>query len=342
MNTNPIKKIAVIGLKGLPAFGGAAAVGENIIENLKGKYHFTVYSVSSHTNLISGNYNGVRHIVFKKAPFGKFNTLIYYLRSALHVLFKGNYDLIHLHHSDAAFLIPLLKLKCKVIVTTHGVHNYDQADTWKRFEWFFQCQVPILKRADIVTCVSIQEKKWLFETKKIEATFIPNGVSFYNLNNSNTGPLDYIFYSTGRIIKSKGLDNLLKALILLDYKGKVYVAGNLDQSESYKQEILELAENLDVNFIGLIFEKTNLLTYISNSKLFIYPSFADAMSMMLLEAASVRAKIICSDIVENKDIFSEDEVLFFKTGNINDLAEKIQYAFDNYQQMIESVSKFKK
>ena len=28
-------KIAVIGLKGLPAFGGAATVGENIIEQLK-------------------------------------------------------------------------------------------------------------------------------------------------------------------------------------------------------------------------------------------------------------------------------------------------------------------
>ena len=44
------KKIAVIGLKGLPAFGGAATVGENIIEQLKDKYEFTVYSTSSHTS----------------------------------------------------------------------------------------------------------------------------------------------------------------------------------------------------------------------------------------------------------------------------------------------------
>ena len=43
-------KIAVIGLKGLPAFGGAAAVGENLIEQLKDKYEFFVYATSSHTH----------------------------------------------------------------------------------------------------------------------------------------------------------------------------------------------------------------------------------------------------------------------------------------------------
>ena len=39
-------KIAVIGLKGLPAFGGAATVGENIINQLKDNYQFFVYSTS--------------------------------------------------------------------------------------------------------------------------------------------------------------------------------------------------------------------------------------------------------------------------------------------------------
>jgi len=62
-------KIAVIGLKGLPAYGGAAAVGENLINNLRGKYDFTVYSISSHTNLKTGKYNGYNQIVFKKLPF---------------------------------------------------------------------------------------------------------------------------------------------------------------------------------------------------------------------------------------------------------------------------------
>ncbi len=49
------KKIAVIGLKGLPAFGGTANGGENIIEQLSDKYDFTVYSILSHTSEIITN-----------------------------------------------------------------------------------------------------------------------------------------------------------------------------------------------------------------------------------------------------------------------------------------------
>jgi hypothetical protein len=81
-------RIAVIGLKGLPAFGGAAAVGENIIEQLKDKYDFTVYSVSSHTDLKTGEYNGYKQIVFKKIPFKRFNTLLLYFISSTCVFLK--------------------------------------------------------------------------------------------------------------------------------------------------------------------------------------------------------------------------------------------------------------
>ena len=109
------KKIAVIGLKGLPAFGGAATVGENIIEQLKDKYDFTVYSTSSHTDLKTGNYNGYKQIVFKRIPFKRFNTLYYYIISAFHAVLFGKFDIVHLHHRDAAFITLILKLKYKII-----------------------------------------------------------------------------------------------------------------------------------------------------------------------------------------------------------------------------------
>ena len=78
------KKIAVIGLKGLPAFGGAATVGENIIEQLKDKYDFTVYSVSSHTNEKTGEYHGFKQIVFAQKKKSGIKTLLYYTKSVFH------------------------------------------------------------------------------------------------------------------------------------------------------------------------------------------------------------------------------------------------------------------
>ena len=121
MQTKP--KIAVIGLKGLPAFGGAAAVGESIMNCLRADFDFTVLSISSHTTQKSGEINGVSQIVFKNHGTGGLNTLLYYIKSLLYCLFKERFHLIHLHHAESGFITPFLRLKNPVIVTFHGVHK---------------------------------------------------------------------------------------------------------------------------------------------------------------------------------------------------------------------------
>ena len=78
------RKIAVIGLKGLPAYGGAATVGENIINQLKNDFIFTVYAVETHVK--DKNYNLVKQIVFKAFPIKKLNVFAYYLKSTFQVL----------------------------------------------------------------------------------------------------------------------------------------------------------------------------------------------------------------------------------------------------------------
>jgi glycosyltransferase involved in cell wall biosynthesis len=59
----------------------------------------------------------------------------------------------------------------------------------------------------------------------------------------------------------------------------------------------------------------------------------EAMSMMLLEAVSVKVPVICSDIKENRDLFTDDEVLFFQSENVIDLSEKIEWALKNLPKM---------
>lgn len=327
-------KIAVIGLKGLPAFGGAAAVGENIIEELKDIYDFTVYSTSSHTHLKTGYYNGYYQIVFKKLPLKKLNTLYYYIISAINALFH-NYDLVHLHHRDAAFILTILKIKYKVIITTHS--SFWVRDKWLTFKWFFEINEKyFVKKANIVTCVSPQEKRDYLNKINLDTIYIPNGIRVIKniINDIFAQYKPYLFFGAGRIIKSKGLDVLLSALNYINYKGHLIVAGDLEQTPTYKKEILKLSESLNVIFIGLVKDKKELLSIIKNAHIFIFPSTMEAMSMMLLEGASVKTPIICSDIIQNRDIFNENEVLFFETENYIDLSNKIKYALNNYNEMI--------
>lgn len=328
-------KIAMIGLKGLPAYGGAAAVGENIIKYSKDDYEYTVYATSSHTDIQSGNYENYKQIVFKKIPFKKLNILYYYILSTFHALLFGNYDLIHLHHRDAAFVIPILKLKYKVLSTTHG--SFCEMENEKYYNWFFKINEKyFIKYSDYITCVSRIEQELYKKNVKINALYIPNGIEKVNVMKLPCVPYDdYILFAAGRIIRSKGCEYLLKALNIINYNRKIIIAGDLSHSNGYIKELYKLSNGLDVDYLGLIKDKKLLYSYLYNARLFVFPSAIEAMSMMLLEAASVKASIICSDIQSNKDIFEERDILYFKSGNVEDLAQKINYALANPDKMLE-------
>lgn len=334
MKRNNKPKVAVIGLKGLPAFGGAATVGENIIEQLKDRYDFTVYSTSSHTDLKTGEYNGYKQIVFQKLPFKKLNSLYYYIISAFHAVFKGDYDLVHLHHRSFTLIIPLLKFRFPVILTTHGMTVESK---FKKLKKIFDLQDKIfLHKASLITTVSKNDyvtvtRKYNVDRKKV--FHIPNGVNVTpNMDSLLDFGESYLLFAAGRIIESKGCHIFLEALQRINYTGKVLIIGDLNHSPAYKKKILTLVKDFNnVIFLDIIKDKYKLFKYLKGAKVFIYPSFIESMSMMLLEVASVGTPIICAEIKANTDIFSSNEVIFTKPNNPDDLGKKIIFAISNYE-----------
>lgn len=324
-------KIGVIGLKGLPAFGGAATVGENIIEQLKDKYVFTVYSDNSHTDLQTGDYKGYKQVVFNTIKCTKLNALLYYIKSMFMVMF-GNYDLVHLHHRDAAFIIPFLRLRNKVILTTHGTQLSD-ISKWEKMNWFFNSQLKYFaKYANIITCVSKIDQCNLKNNYFLSSFYIPNGI-LLNTKSKHFEQTDYIFFSAGRIMHSKGCHVLLQALNSIEYKGKIIIAGSLEQEKKYSAHLESLSQNLNTEYLGLVKDKAVLLGILRGANLFIFPSFNESMSMMLLEAVAMKTPIISSNIKANTDIFENNEMLFFENMSVEDLAIKINWAMENNDKM---------
>lgn len=329
----PKKRIAIIGLKGLPPFGGAANVGDNIIEQLANDYDFTVYATASHTHH-KGDYKGAHQIVFNKFPVKQLNVFYYYIASAFHAVFAKRYDAIHLHQMDGAFILLLLRLRYKVVATSHGLtYRHGKWSKWARpyfklNEWF---QARLSNQLTVVSKSLVPHYKKIIPDTRI--TYIPNGVTPIPPAAVDLGASDYILFAAGRIIPTKGLHFLLSALHKCKYKGKLVVLGDHSQIKDYSRELFDLAAGLDVEFKGLIKEKALLNAWIAGARLFVFPSTYEAMSMMLLEVASLRTPILSSDIIENTDIFERDEMLFFRSGSDTDLAAQLSWALAHPEEM---------
>jgi glycosyltransferase involved in cell wall biosynthesis len=336
----PKKKIAIIGLKGLPPFGGAANVGDNIIEQLSGKYDFTVYATATHTTHV-GDYKGARQIIFARFPIKSLNVFYYYIASAFHAVFTRKYDLIHLHQMDGAFTLLLLRLKYKVLATSHGLtylHNKWSKLLYPYFklnEWF---QARLSNHLTVVSRSLISHYARLIPVERI--TYIPNGITPVTpatpvapVTPATPVTNGYILFAAGRIIPTKGLHFLLSALRHSRYKGKLIVLGDHTQVKDYEQQLFGLAAGLDVEFKGLIKDKSLLNAYIAGATLFVFPSTYEAMSMMLLEVAALQTPVVCSDIVQNTDIFGPDEMLFFRSESGSDLATRLDWALGHPAEM---------
>lgn len=338
----PKLKIAVIGLKGLPAFGGASSVGECLLEEMKEEFDFTVYSVSSHTNEKSGTYKDYKQIVFHGIGKGGLNTLVYYIKCLFHCLFK-RYDIIHLHHSESGFITPFLKLKYKVIVTFHGVYRDEYIDPKfsKLVNWFFKLsQFLNVKLAETVVSVSLPDKEYLSKKYNRNCLYIPNGITPMTSDKElKSDSEDYILFAAARIYQIKGLHLLLIAMREKRITLKLKIAGDISQVGEYTKEIERLGSGLNIEYLGLIKDKSVLMKLVRDAKCFVFPSLTEAMSMMLLEVASVKTPIIASDIPSNKAVFSNDEVTFFESNDSESLATRINYVLQHYDDALVKAEK---
>lgn len=332
------KRIAVIGVKGLPGFGGAARAMESLIDYLKEEYEFTVYSIESHTSM-RGWFNGYRQIVFRSNRNKLLNTFFYYWKSLFHCLLRGNYDLVHINHGPSGYIVPFLKLRYPVVMTLRGVYDeerYDEKFSKVLNRTFKVFQTVAFKFADVLVSVSKHEMAFVRRHSRKPVLHIPNGVNAMEAFPERAIPFeDYILFAAARIYGIKGCDIFLRALGEIQYSGKVLIIGDLSQDSGHRELIQELAIGLDIGFIGLIKEKFLLMAYLREAKLFVFPSRMEGMSNMLLEAVSIGCPVICSDIPANTGVFSEDEVTFFRSGDHLELGKKISMAFEDYDLMKE-------
>lgn len=248
----------------------------------------------------------------------------------------GKYDVVHIHAEGPAAMCWLPKLFGKrVVVTVHGLD-------WQREKWSKgfgskyihfgeRCMV---KYADqiIVLSKSVQE---YFKNKYSKNTlFIPNGVNRpvilpAKLITEKFGlKKDSYILFLARLVPEKGLQYLIEAFRQIKTDKKLVIAGGSSDSDNFMKQVQDMATG-DSRIIFAGFVQGQILNELySNAYMYCLPSDLEGMPLSLLEAMSYQNCCLTSDIPECTEVV-ENKSLVFKKSNVEDLKDKLLYAFNH-------------
>jgi len=331
-------RIAILGEKYFPSRGGTSRVVESKVRHLADRYDFTVYCYR-HPEA-ERNVPGVRVVQFPEIRLKGLGVFLHYLRCALHCL-RGDFDLVHVHKTDAAFVLPLLALRFPCVATSH-----EQAYLNSKWSGIGRLYFRLVERLFVrsratLTCVSREQQRHYVERYGREVHFVPNGVEPLSQDDGDAEallreagvPADFVLFAARRIIPLKGAQTLIEALRRLDDPPPLVVLGDLEQMPAFTAELRERARGLDVRFLGYVADRATLLGIVRRASLFVFPSEREGMSVMLLEVAATGTPIVCSDIPQNADVLDADESVRFPSRDADALAEALAWARANPEEL---------
>ena len=334
-------RLVFFGVKYYPSRGGVSRTTEHLIRELRDKFEITIYCYR-HPRA-KDHLPGVRTIQLPRLGPGSIGVFPYFLMCYLHLLFFGKYDIVHLRKVDAAFFLPLIRLKYRKVLATSHEQPY-LSTKWSALAraYFMMNERIYIKSPATLNAISLSLCAYYEQKYGRRVIYTPNGVNYlqtYNetgadelLGNYGTGE-GYLLWAARRVQASKGLHVFLDALHAMDYKGEVLVAGEYTHDREFMKEMERKAFYPRVKMIGYIADKSLLLALVRRARVFVFPSLSEGMSIMLLEATSTGAPVVCSDIAPNTDVYDDTEVLFFRSGDAGHLAEQLGWALDHPKEM---------
>jgi glycosyltransferase involved in cell wall biosynthesis len=248
-----------------------------------------------------------------------------------------DYDIIHTSGIRPDLFAFLNRGKIKYHIST--IHNYVFTDlrySHNRFIAMISGLIWMITwtRTDKLICVSRTladyYRKWF---DKVKLTAIHNGISEHH----KPGNADSDIIAAVEGFRSKGLKVLGSVANLTGIKGIDQVLHLMKEEKGYayvivgdgkrRSKLEKLTRRLSVSerclYTGF---RSNAISCFHLFDIFIIPSRSEGFCLTLIEAAQQGVPVVCSDIEVFRELMSEDEVTFFKSGDCNAMAEAIKIA----------------
>jgi glycosyltransferase involved in cell wall biosynthesis len=162
---------------------------------------------------------------------------------------------------------------------------------------------------------------------------IPNGIDLqeFELKEKYLQARPYIF-SIGRFVHKKGFDILIKAFKQVADKKlelDLIIAGTGEEWQICAHLVNELGLKERVKMLGFV-ERKEVIKLYNGCEFFVLPSRIEPFGITNLEAMAAGKAIIAADVDGVPEIIRNGENgILFKPENINELAEKIVWLFEN-------------
>ncbi|MBM3115137.1 glycosyltransferase family 4 protein [Jeongeupia naejangsanensis] len=326
-------KVAIVGLRGFPDVqGGVERHVESLAPLLASQgAEVTVYVRAPYMRHVTEDrWQGVRFCRLW-SPVGKSTeTLVHTLLAVFAAAWHRN-RVIHFHAIGPSFFVPLARLLGMKVVMTHHGQDY-QRQKWGRGARLFLRTAERfgVLGAHRVIVISQQLRRWIGTGFGKEAVLIPNGVTAFPEGSGDAALLPamgleagrYILH-VGRFVPEKRHHDLIDAFLRQPPPGwKLAFAGAADHDDEYSASVLERTGD-DIVFLGRK-TATELASLYAHCGVFVLPSSHEGLPIALLEALSLGAPAIVSDIEPHVEIQLPDES-YFPLGDVDALAARITH-----------------
>lgn len=275
-----------------------------IIENYYPSYGGPYFAIKDTIKELSKNNKIKIKLIYKKNQNSKNNiNLIKEIKNLDICHFYGGWTYFYLKASVIALI-----LKKKIIFHPFGIFepwSMSQKKIKKKIAWFFY-QKYILKKSDLIHCVSEMEKKNLLKlNRNFKTIVLPYGISSKFITNriKKSFRKKALFFS--RLHPKKGLNDLIKVWIELNNRNWVLdIVGPCENKEYFNDlsNMIKKNDNYNINLLNPVFSNFEKKKLFTNYDFFVLPTKNDPFGIVILESLARGLPVLTNDNTPWSDI----------------------------------------